>query len=137
MEQHVAICFRKEDAGIPVSGFMTAAYLCDKIRSLAEKRKGTDSMNTLNLKAQLPELKLDYGSPVMDGAVIRVSVPEILLKDTYGSDDLARDYLGVTVPSQANLLGKADFGETFAQGDREAVACTLLWLILRWKSFPV
>lgn len=28
------------------------------------------------------------------------------LKDTYGYDDLARDYLDMTVPSQVDLLGK-------------------------------
>ena len=132
----LAICFGEEEIyGIPVSGFMTAAYLCDKIRSLAEKRKGTDSMNTLNLKAQLSELELDYGSPVMDGAVAGYLLNP--LKDTYGYDDLARDYLGMTVPSQADLLGKADFGETFAQGKQEAVTCACYMAYIAWKSLPV
>lgn len=31
------------------------------------------------------------------------------LKDTYDYDDLARDYLGMTVPSKADLLGKLCF----------------------------
>ena len=132
----LAICFGEEEIyGIPVSGFMTAAYLCDKIRSLAEKRKGTDSMNTLNLKAQLSELELDYGSPVMDGAVAGYLLNP--LKDTYDYDDLARDYLGMTVPSQADLLGKADFGETFAQGKQEAVTCACYMAYIAWKSLPV
>ncbi len=132
----LAICFGEEEIyGIPVSGFMTAAYLCDKIRSLAEKRKGTDSMNTLNLKAQLPELELDYGSPVMDGAVAGYLLNP--LKDTYDYDDLARDYLGMTVPSQADLLGKADLGETFSQGKQEAVTCACYMAYIAWKSLPV
>ena len=92
-------------------------------------------MNTLNLKAQLPELELDYGSPVMDGAVAGYLLNP--LKDTYDYDDLARDYLGMTVPSQADLLGKADFGETFAQGKQEAVTCACYMAYIAWKSLPV
>lgn len=132
----LAICFGEEEIyGIPVSGFMTAAYLCDKIRSLSEKRKGTDSMNTLNLKAQLPHLGLDYGSPVMDGAVAGYLLNP--LKDTYDYDDLARDYLGMTVPSQADLLGKENLGEAFLQGKQEAVTCACYMAYIAWKSLPV
>ena len=107
----LAICFGEEEIyGIPVSGFMTAAYLCDKIRSLSEKRKGTDSMNTLNLKAQLPHLGLDYGSPVMDGAVAGYLLNP--LKDTYDYDDLARDYLGMETEEREVYLDEVkDFAE--------------------------
>lgn len=132
----LAICFGEEEIyAVPASGFMTAAYLCDKIRGLAEKRKGSESMNTLNLKEQLPALKLEYGSPVMDGAVAGYLLNP--LKDTYGYDDLARDYLGMTVPSQADLLGKADFGEAFAQVQEKAVICACYGAYIAWKALPV
>lgn len=92
-------------------------------------------MNTLNLKAQLPHLGLDYGSPVMDGAVAGYLLNP--LKDTYDYDDLARDYLGMTVPSQADLLGKENLGEAFLQGKQEAVTCACYMAYIAWKSLPV
>lgn len=58
----------------------------------------------LDLKSQLPYLNLDYGSSVVDMGVAGYLLNP--LKDTYEYDDLARDYLGMTVPSGTDLLGR-------------------------------
>ena len=45
------------------------------------------------------------------------------LKDTYDYDDLARDYLGMTVPSKADLLGKLSLGKELERGNEKAGIC--------------
>lgn len=50
------------------------------------------------------------------------------LKDTYYAVDIARDYLGMTIPSEEDLLGKQTLLQAFLQGDQEhyEAACRLL-----------
>lgn len=56
------------------------------------------------------------------------------LKDAYEYDDLARDYLGMTVPSRTDLLGKQSLAKALEAEAPEAVTCgcyMLMWLIKR------
>ncbi len=141
----LGICFGEEDIyGIPVSGFMTGAYLADKVKHLVEGRKQTGAdpsqgdwytVSTLDLKRQLPSLGLDYDSPVMDAGVAGYLLNP--LKDTYDYDDLARDYLGMTVPSAADLLGKRSLGQELSGGGAEAVTCICYMAYVAWKSITV
>ena len=59
------------------------------------------------------------------------------LKDTYDYDDLARDYLDLTVPSKADLLGKQNLGQALSDGDPKAAACACYMGYIAWKSAPV
>ncbi|SHI32151.1 DNA polymerase I [Parasporobacterium paucivorans] len=59
---------------------------------------------TTNLKEQLKYLDLEYSDNVYDlGIGAYLMNP---LKDTYHHDDLARDYLEMTVPASEGLIGK-------------------------------
>jgi len=55
------------------------------------------------------------------------------LKDTYEYDDLARDYLGMTVPSKADLLGKRTLSDALLQEERPAVVCAGYMAYVAWK----
>ena len=131
----LAICFgEKEIYAIPADGmFITGTYLCDKLHALVGKRTG--GAGVLSLKPQLPYLKLDYGSPVMDAGVAGYLLNP--LKDTYDYDDLARDYLGMTVPSRTDLLGKASLKEALSQGSQNAVNCVCYMGYIAWRAMPV
>ncbi|MDO5416036.1 MAG: DNA polymerase I [Lachnospiraceae bacterium] len=74
-----------------------------------------------DLKKLLPLLGLDYGSPALDGGVAAYLLNP--LKDTYEYDDLARDYLGLTLPSEKDLLGKIPVGKALQSGEEKAAAC--------------
>lgn len=158
----LAICFGEEECyAVPAVGLVTGAYLCDKLQTLLgvfgsrpnadqsgkqteEGQAGKEQDNkaqagfpvaVLKLKAQLGLLDLDYGSPVMDAGVAGYLLNP--LKDTYDYDDLARDYLEMTVPSKADLLGKASLGAALADGDEKAVTCACYMGYIAWKSAPV
>ena len=75
----------------------------------------------LDLKEQLPYLDIPYDGPVFDAGVAGYLLNP--LKDSYGYDDLARDFLGLTVPSKADLLGKQSLGDALWMKDPKAVSC--------------
>lgn len=129
----LSLCFGEEDCYvIPAQGLVTGAYLCDKAVSLFER---LPFISVLNLKLQLPDLKLDYGSSAFDAGVAGYLLNP--LKDTYDYDDLARDYLDLTVPSKADLLGKQNLGQALSDGDPKAAVCACYMGYIAWKSAPV
>ncbi len=91
---------------------------------------------TLDLKSQLPFLDLEEESEVMDAGVAGYLLNP--LKDTYHYDDLARDYLGMAVPSREDLLGKkAMVGQLLAEEDEKAGNCVCYMGYIAWKSAQV
>ena len=56
------------------------------------------------------------------------------LKDTYGYDDLARDYLDMTEPSQVDLLGNTALSDAFETMPEKALNCVCYMAYTAWKS---
>lgn len=133
----LAVCTGEEEIyAIPAVGLVTGAYLCDKLVTMLEKRtQMPDPVAVLDLKSQLPYLNINYGSPVLDAGVAGYLLNP--LKDTYAYDDLARDYLDMTVPSRADLLGKRSVGDALLEGDQKAVNCVCYMGYIAWKAMPV
>ena len=95
-------------------GFLAGQYLADKMTMLCK----TGKVWVLDLKGMLPFLSVDYGDVVYDAGVAAYLLNP--LKDTYEYDDLARDYLGMTVPSRNDLLKKMSYEEAWEK-EREAL----------------
>ncbi len=129
----LALCFGEEDCcAVRAGGFLSESYLTEKLRRVILH---AEQAMTLNLKSQLPYLNLEEGSPALDGEVAGYLLNP--LKDTYDYDDLARDYLGLTVPSRADLLGKRPLGSAFEEEDEKAGVCVCYAGYIAWKSIPV
>ncbi len=86
--------------------FITEDYVCDKAVRMA--REGY-LLATIGLKEQLPFLSLNDNDNVFDGAIAGYLLNP--LTDTYHYDDIARDYLNMTVPSREDLLGKGSLSD--------------------------
>jgi DNA polymerase I len=86
---------------IKCSGFMTSEYLSEKAALLA--RNGY-CISVIRLKEQLPFLPVNEKDNLFDAAIAAYLLNP--LTDTYHYDDIARDYLAMTVPSREDLLGK-------------------------------
>ena len=80
----------------------------------------------------LPLLDLTDQVPVYDAGVAGYLLNP--LKDTYGYDDLARDYLSMTIPSQNELIGKGNLGDFLEAGDDKAVICACYMSYIAWKA---
>ncbi|MBS1485114.1 MAG: DNA polymerase I, partial [Clostridium sp.] len=142
----LALCFGEDEiycmaAGEKLSGdFLVrrARVLCTKrAGKAADKRadKAEDKAEgtwVLNLKEMLPYLEIEDTEPVYDSGVAGYLLNP--LKDTYAYDDLARDYLGLTVPSRADLLAKADLGDALWDEDAKAVTCACYMGYVAWKA---
>lgn len=105
----------KEIYFIPAAGFISSDYLIDKVTAIAKSSKGRNVFVS-NLKKYLWLFK-DKNSTyttVDEKAFFDVCIGAYLLKpnsDDYDYDSLARDYLGATVASRAELIGKASLQE--------------------------
>lgn len=141
----LALCLGEDDIYcIPAEGFVTGAYLAEKLELLCSE---VPSVTLLDVKSQLPYLKsknrrIVDGSRNMDGceAMFDAGVAGYLLnplKDTYEYDDLARDYLDMTVPSRADLLGKTSFAAALDTMPEKAVTAVCYMGYVAWKARPV
>lgn len=86
----------------------------------------------LDLKSMLPYLDLNDRDPVYDAGVAGYLLNP--LKDTYAYDDLARDYLGLTVPSRGDLLVKEDLGDALWKEEKNAIDCVCYMGYTVWKA---
>lgn len=129
----MALCFGESDIyGIVAEGFLTGQYLAERMTHLI---LGAAQAATLNLKQQLKYLSVEDGSSAMDMEVAGYLLNP--LKDTYDYDDLARDYLGLTVPSKADLLGKRSVGAALEEDEEAAGVCLCYMGYIAWKSAGV
>lgn len=140
----MALCYGEEKIySIPAAGFITGEYLAERMEELCT---AVPSVSVLDLKPQLPYLK-NRDRRVVDGsgndggseAMFDAGVAGYLLnplKDTYDYDDLARDYLDMTVPSKADLMGKTSFTAAFDMMPDKAQTCVCYMAYVAWKAKP-
>ncbi len=115
----LAICYKEEESFIlPAVGFMTGDYLAEQLEMLCKN----GNVWVLDLKSQLPFMNLSYGTCVYDAGVAAYLLNP--LKDTYEYDDLARDYLGLTVPGRTDLLKKLSFMSAWEMEEKDFRTCT-------------
>ena len=85
----------------------------EKLADMAGWFDGHPEMATLELKRGLHVFPL-----IQSGNILDISLMAYLLnplKDSYGYDDIARDYIGMTLPSRTDLFGKKKLGEILAE----------------------
>lgn len=59
------------------------------------------------------------------------------LKGEYPYDDVAKDYLGLMVPTKADCLGKSEVGAILVENELAAMAYACYEAYIAWKSYPV
>ena len=98
------------------NGFLTKDYLIEQIRELVGNHR---KLSVFHIKEDNGIFKADENSALFD-----VSLAAYLLnplQKTYEYDDLARDYLGLTIPSYDEIFPKTKKGEPSPKEDREKV----------------
>ena len=99
----LSLCLsEKEIYFIRCHGFVTKDYIAGEVRVLLSKTKGV----FLNLKPHVGLFGLTEQEKAFDASVAAYLLNP--LKDSYDYDDIARDYLGLTVPSRTDLFGKGE-----------------------------
>lgn len=93
---------------------ITDKYLGEKAAILA--REGY-LVSVIGLKVQLPYLPVNEKDNVFDAAIAAYLLNPVT--DTYHYDDIARDYLELTVPSREDLLGKLSLSKAVIEKPEE------------------
>ncbi len=125
----LSICKDKESVYfIRCSGLITQEYLSDKATKLA---KDGYLVSVIGLKEQLPFLSVNEKDNLFDAAIAAYLLNP--LTDTYHYDDIARDYLSLTIPSREDLMGKSSLNDALEQKENEflSYACYHAYIALR------
>lgn len=86
---------------LPVNEEISAEYIIGQLNTIIGK---SIMLSVVSLKEMLSFVQASSESKIYDmGLASYIMNP---LKDTYHYDDIARDYLGITVPSREELFGK-------------------------------
>lgn len=114
----LSICYGEKDCYCILSeGLLSGDYLAGKAEEICKK---AGHVTVLDLKSQLPYLKLEAGSPVFDAGVAGYLLNP--LKDSYSYKDLAEDYLNMTVPSRIELIGKVSISRALIDNRENGVS---------------
>ncbi len=123
----VAITLHKEKIRfIPCQGLVTASYLCDRLMKLA--KSGSCRLNLFDSKKQYPFIEgpvetgeKDVMEPYRERRYFDVLLAAYLLnplKNDYAIEDVANEYLGLTIPDKNQICGKASYAEAYGQDAR-------------------
>lgn len=126
--EHIAICgiFEENLSGIALTlsekdtffieagGFLTKDYLLAEYQQLALRAAATDFMNLKEQLAFLPDIRTGHEMDISIAAYLLNP-----LKDSYTYDEVARDYLGILLPSRAELLGKLSLSDAQLEKPQE------------------
>lgn len=112
-------------------GMITADYLADRALQLIKNKV---TLAVIGLKDQLGFLKANERDMVFDSAIAAYLLNP--LTDTYHYDDIARDYLGMTVPSRGDLLGKMELAKALESMPKEFAAYGCYSAYVAFASAP-
>lgn len=111
------LCFNNDKVYyMPVEGFITEEYLINKIRDIVSQGA---KISILNIKENNDILQNQSEQGIFDVAIAAYLLNP--LQNTYDYDDIARDYLGMTVPSYDEIFPKVKKGEQASETISENV----------------
>jgi DNA polymerase-1 len=105
----------KETSFVPVAGFISSSYLIDQIVLLAECCKDRQLISN-NIKEFLGFFAIGGQTQLRleDDVFVDMGVAAYLINpnnENYEYDSLARDFLGITVNSRSEIIGKSSLSE--------------------------
>ena len=114
----VAICLGENKLYlISCLGMITRDYISDRLEQLIKSKV---VVALIGLKEQLAYFKANEKDQIFDCVIAAYLLNP--LTDSYHYDDIARDYLGMTIPSRQDLLGKMELGKARDDMPKEYLA---------------
>ena len=112
-------------------GFVTEGYLEEQVQKLCD---GLDTLITPDLKGLLKHVRVPETKNCIDTTIAAYLLNP--LKNEYTYDDLARDILGLMVPSKLDLLGKLKIKKAAEEKPEalELMACYEAYVCIAAKS---
>ena len=114
---------------VSCQGFITGQYLFDKITELNDdklcKLSAFDIKKMYGLIERTPDAdggKCDVTAPYEEERYFDILLAAYLLnplKNDYEAEDIANEYLGLTIPDRNQVCGKASYADAYAANPRE------------------
>ena len=115
----LALCLSKEECWCLVAqGNLTSEYLKKKAEEVISHGA---NVTVLDLKSQLPFLNVSDEKAVFDASLAAYLIDP--LKSSYEYNDLAQDYLQLSLSSKTELLGKRTIIQALSENQTQAVTC--------------
>lgn len=114
---------------IKVSDKISGEYLTNQIMELLAKVK---AISVIGLKQVLPYLSFTVKDRVFDCAIAAYLINP--LTDTYHYDDIARDYMNMTIPSVKDLFGKISLSQSMKENDSGFLSYSCYSAYVAYKS---
>lgn len=114
---------------IPCQGLVTAQYLCDKLLELNSCK--LCKLNVFDIKNLYDKIESgndrgcaesDVMAPYREERYFDILLAAYLLnplKNDYEAEDIANEYLGLTLPNRSQVCGKASYADVYAAKPRE------------------
>lgn len=114
---------------IKVSDKISGEYLTSQVMGLVGKVKG---ISVIGLKQLLPYLSFTVKDRIFDCAIAAYLLNP--LTDTYHYDDIARDYMNMTIPSVKDLFGKASLSQSMEENESGFLSYSCYSAYVAYKS---
>ncbi|WP_349674739.1 DNA polymerase I [Lacrimispora sp.] len=115
----LALCLSKEACWCLIAqGDLTSEYLKEKAEDMISH---SETITVLDLKSQLPFLNVSDEKTVFDASLAAYLIDP--LKSSYEYNELAQDYLQLSLPSKTELLGKRTIIQALSENQTQAVTC--------------
>ena len=129
-----AICFGEEDtAFLSVGGFLTEAYLKEKLKEMMLKQQ----VSFLDLKSQVKCFDLPTTDVSLRKRLFDCGIASYLLnplQSDYAYEDIAKDMMNLMIPSQADFIGKTNLFTAMATLPEAFLKCVCYMAYTAWKA---
>ncbi|MCD7885932.1 MAG: DNA polymerase I [Lachnospiraceae bacterium] len=131
----IALCQSADESFfIQSGGFLIKDHLCTKLLNLLEV---CPHAATLHLKEQLASFSIPVTlrDRLFDAAIAAYLVNP--LKDSYDTQDIAKEYLDASIPSRAELFGKKKLKEALEEKPEEFTSWACRQALILYRAQPV
>lgn len=129
-----AICFGEEDtAFLSVGGFLTEAYLKEKLKNMMLTHK----VSFLDLKSQVKFFNLPTAEASLRKRLFDCGIASYLLnplQSDYAYEDIAKDTFHLMIPSQTDFIGKTSLFTAMAELPEAFLKCVCYMAYTAWKA---
>ncbi len=131
----LAIAYSDEDVYLILTDDkITSQYINDKVNSLDAKSWIAPDLKA-NLHVYNPEIDIEDRKKYFDMMIAAYLLNPLI--GEYPYDGVAKDYLGLMVPSQKEILGKKTLSEALTDELDKAMKVLCYEVYIAWKSMPV